>query len=113
MFYDDVDDLECQRHEGELCCICLDELEGALVRKLHCSHILHKDCFDRWCLHLSDINCDQARKPKKPEGSLWACPLCKHPAMPELEQPGVLSEGSAQPQNQSQASDGTSGSYTH
>jgi len=103
-----VDDLECQRDEDEVCCVCLDELEGALVRKLHCSHVLHKDCFDRWCLHLSDTDRGQAHK--KPEESLWVCPLCKRPAMLDLEQPGSIprsiSRGSADPQLQSQASDG-------
>jgi len=110
MFYGNFDDLECQHHEGELCCVCLDELEGTLVRKLHCSHILHKDCLDRWCLHLSDINCKQAREQKKPKESLWVCPLCKHPAIADLEQPDpisrAISTGSAQSQLLSQASDG-------
>eukprot|EP00746_Dinoflagellata_sp_MGD_P010675 gnl/MRDRNA2_/MRDRNA2_122138_c0_seq1.p1 gnl/MRDRNA2_/MRDRNA2_122138_c0~~gnl/MRDRNA2_/MRDRNA2_122138_c0_seq1.p1 ORF type:complete len:346 (-),score=48.83 gnl/MRDRNA2_/MRDRNA2_122138_c0_seq1:308-1345(-) len=111
MLYGNDDDLECQRDEGELCCVCLDELEGALVRKLHCNHILHKDCFDRWCLHLSDINCDQGGEQKKPKESLWACPLCKHPAVPDLEQSesisSALSTRLAQSQLQSQASDGS------
>lgn len=92
--YRAVNDPECQLQEDELCCVCLDGLEGTIVRKLHCSHVLHKACFDRWCVHLSDVSCGQARRQNlteiKPEESLWVCPLCKHPAMPDMEQMGVI-----------------------
>jgi hypothetical protein len=79
--YGKPDDLEQHRQSSELCCICLEELEQTIVRKLHCSHVVHQSCFDRWCLHLSDP--DNGSVPKWNRASVWACPLCKHPATPE------------------------------
>lgn len=81
--YGNAEDLEVQNCESDVCCICLEGLEGTLVRKLHCSHVLHQNCFDRWCLHLSDPTRGRGLDQNVPAESLWACPFCKHPAIPE------------------------------
>lgn len=86
--YGKGDKVKCQSDE-DVCCICLDGLEGTIVRKLHCSHVLHQACFDKWCLHASDPTSSTRRKSldrNTPEELLWACPFCKHPAMPDPEQ---------------------------
>merc|ERR1719240_2140191 len=70
MMYGKVDDLECKGHEGETCCICLDGLEGNIVRKLHCGHVLHQYCFDRWCLRSSDSRRSGNLDEKRPEETL-------------------------------------------
>lgn len=85
---DTPDDLELQSSGDEVCCICLDGFEGTTVRKLGCSHVLHQNCFDSWCLHLSVPNRKKGSDQNKPEESLWVCPLCKRPAMREMKQPG-------------------------
>merc|ERR1711939_434869 len=41
--YGKAEDLKFQNCENEVCCICLEGLEGTLVRKLHCSHVLHQN----------------------------------------------------------------------
>lgn len=85
--YGKGDKVKCQSDE-DVCCICLDGLEGTIVRKLHCSHVLHQACFDKWCLHASDPTSSTRRKrldQNTPEELLWACPFCKHPAMPDPE----------------------------
>lgn len=75
-----ADDLEFQCSEDETCCVCLDKLQGTLVRKLHCGHVLHLHCFDLWCLHVSLPNREGGMGTVLKE-SLWACPLCKRPAL--------------------------------
>lgn len=80
--YGKGEDLERQTSEAEVCCICLDEMEGTFVRKLHCGHVMHQNCFDRWCWHLTHPECRKDLKEKREE-SLWTCPLCKHPAVNE------------------------------
>lgn len=88
-------DPECQPQEDEVCCICLDGLEGTVVRRLPCSHVLHLLCFDRWCSHSSSFHRDTYTSEKvKP----WlVCPLCKHPAIPDNEQLGPVEHGQTQP----------------
>jgi hypothetical protein len=86
--YGKVDDVECKSDDGQVCCICLDGLEGTIVRKLHCSHVLHQGCFDKWCLHSSDPTSRKGLDMNMPEELSWACPLCKHPAMPDTEHAG-------------------------
>lgn len=81
--YGKANNPESQSCEGEVCCICLEGLEGTIVRKLHCSHVLHQHCFDRWCLHSSDPQRGRGLDQNMPEESIWACPFCKHPAIPE------------------------------
>lgn len=94
--YGKVANVECKSDDGHVCCICLDGLEGTIVRKLHCSHVLHQRCFDKWCLHSSDR---KGRDTNMPEKLSWACPLCKHPAMHEhgSSNPGEVS-GDEQPE---------------
>eukprot|EP00746_Dinoflagellata_sp_MGD_P009002 gnl/MRDRNA2_/MRDRNA2_118114_c0_seq1.p1 gnl/MRDRNA2_/MRDRNA2_118114_c0~~gnl/MRDRNA2_/MRDRNA2_118114_c0_seq1.p1 ORF type:complete len:237 (+),score=28.08 gnl/MRDRNA2_/MRDRNA2_118114_c0_seq1:81-791(+) len=81
-------------HEGndEVCCICLEELRGTIVRKLSCSHVLHQRCFDLWCLHLSESHNNSVVSTQKPDESSWACPLCKHPALPIVGPEGRFTE---------------------
>lgn len=82
MMYDDLDDPEQQLDYDERCCICLDLLQGSMVRKLNCSHVLHQYCFDRWCLDSSERRRKKHLICKKSESSFWTCPLCRNPAVP-------------------------------
>lgn len=86
--YGEVDNVESKSDDGSICCICLDGLEGTIVRKLHCSHVLHQGCFDKWCLHSSDPTSRKGLDMNTPEELAWVCPLCKHPAMPDIEHAG-------------------------
>lgn len=93
MMYDDLDDPEQQLDQDELCCICLDALEGSMVRKLHCSHVLHQHCFDHWCLDSSEKNRKQSSTSDNLVSSLgqcWTCPLCRNPVLPEVKKFGSM-----------------------
>lgn len=87
--YGNAEDVEGQSGENEVCCICLDGLEGAMVRKLHCNHVVHQSCFDQWCLHSSK---NKRVDENTSEESLWTCPFCKQPAMTKVKQPEVAAQ---------------------
>lgn len=71
--YGKVDDPECSAWPCESeCCICLQSLKDDAVRKLHCNHVFHKECFDKWCSHQSKLEESQ-------------CPLCKRQVMQTIE----------------------------
>lgn len=46
------------------CCVCLGPVTAPRLRRLHCNHLLHKQCAVRWF----------ARN--------RSCPLCRHPEPP-------------------------------
>eukprot|EP00746_Dinoflagellata_sp_MGD_P167767 gnl/MRDRNA2_/MRDRNA2_98662_c0_seq1.p1 gnl/MRDRNA2_/MRDRNA2_98662_c0~~gnl/MRDRNA2_/MRDRNA2_98662_c0_seq1.p1 ORF type:complete len:424 (-),score=56.79 gnl/MRDRNA2_/MRDRNA2_98662_c0_seq1:654-1925(-) len=104
---DQFDNSKWMAYDDEVCCVCLVGFEGTSVRKLKCSHVLHKDCFDTWCLHssISYVNRTRSFHQSKPAESIWACPLCKHPVMGKSEQRGQnigrlvsdVEQGQAQP----------------
>lgn len=81
MMYDDLHDPEQQLDQDEFCCICLDVLKGSMVRQLHCRHVLHQYCFDRWCLDSSERRRKNGLICTKSEWSSWTCPLCRNSAV--------------------------------
>lgn len=52
------------------CCICLSTLGDEPVRQLRCTHVVHQECFDNWCMTRQFSN-------DKP----WTCPLCRKPTI--------------------------------
>eukprot|EP00746_Dinoflagellata_sp_MGD_P002550 gnl/MRDRNA2_/MRDRNA2_104983_c0_seq1.p1 gnl/MRDRNA2_/MRDRNA2_104983_c0~~gnl/MRDRNA2_/MRDRNA2_104983_c0_seq1.p1 ORF type:complete len:366 (+),score=69.78 gnl/MRDRNA2_/MRDRNA2_104983_c0_seq1:106-1203(+) len=92
-------DPESQLDEVEICCICLDDVKGSTVRKLHCKHTFHQACIDRWCLHEIDAQCTRgSRDFSIPDPSLWVCPLCKRLVLQHGE-PGITSVSEEEPSN--------------
>lgn len=75
-----ADDPECPEYESDVCCICLDGLEGTIVRKLYCNHVLHQYCFDQWCLSPKQRGAHQTVQSKE---FMWTCPVCKQTASPK------------------------------
>lgn len=67
--------------DSDFCCICLDDFEGTIVRKLGCGHIMHQKCFDQWCMHSSNLVKKRVNQ-ICPDESQWSCPLCKRSVMP-------------------------------
>lgn len=55
-------------HEGEDCCICLEEKEGSVLVVLKCGHSIHSGCFD------------ELRKQAS------CCPVCREPFQEEREE---------------------------
>lgn len=50
-------------HPDTDCVVCLNRLaQGDHVRRLACSHVFHKECFDGWLQHLN-FNCPLCRAP--------------------------------------------------
>uniref|UniRef100_A0A6C0FBL6 RING-type domain-containing protein n=1 Tax=viral metagenome TaxID=1070528 RepID=A0A6C0FBL6_9ZZZZ len=48
------------KNGNEECTICLEELNNKIVRTLHCKHVFHKECIDKWVFtdHNSCPNCN-------------------------------------------------------
>jgi hypothetical protein len=52
----------------ETCSICIEELlVGEPVRRLHCGHVYHRHCIDKW-LSESSVTCPLDKIPAVPDG---------------------------------------------